>query len=227
MGESKASIKKTFIQHDNKILAFVQTILKSTLCVLGWHAFLTVGLPLRMKMSSPDRFDNFVEYEHTEFAFLLSFIVLALDILWHINGLLSEKVHHAVTATILYLTYNGSPVLRSYQVMNFIMESIAPFYQLIKWRLKPHMIRHLAIFVNCFVRVPYILFVSIPMLFSDLWMHMIEEKLDKEGDVIVPWIWLLSFLCCFVFLGLDFIWTKSMLQSITRHNDNKSITKVF
>ena len=73
MGESKTSAKKAFIQHDNKILAFVQTILKSMLCVLGWHAFLTVGLPLRMKMNNPDRFDNFVEYEHTEFAFLLSF----------------------------------------------------------------------------------------------------------------------------------------------------------
>ena len=37
------------------------------------------------EMNNPDRFNDFVEYEHTSLH-LLSFVVLVLDILWHING---------------------------------------------------------------------------------------------------------------------------------------------
>ena len=144
-----------------------------------------------------------------------------MDIIWHLDGLWSEWIHHAFMSCYICISYTMSPLLRTYMVINGIMETVAPVYQMIKWGKTPFFWRRLAVGVNVCIRMPYVLFFSFPILWYDVRMALYDQVVDKEGLIVIPWIWSFCFLGCFTFLALDFLWTKALLRSLTRRETGK------
>lgn len=209
------------IEPDNKIMAFSQFCLKSCLCILGWHALFTIGLRIRLNLNDPTRISQYAEYEYTDVVYFLYFVSTVLDIIWHLDGLWSEWIHHGFMGFYIFVSYTRSPLLRTYMVINGIMETVAPVYQMIKWGKSPMFWRKLAVVINVCIRIPYVLFFSLPILWYDVRMSFVDRVVDEEGAVIVPWIWVFCFFGCAIFLALDYFWTKALLHSIKRKERGK------
>ena len=209
------------IEPTNKSMALTQFCLKSFLCILGWHALFTIGLTIRLNLHDPERISNYTEYEYTNLAFSLYFIITLLDIIWHLDGLWSEWIHHGFMSCYIYIAYTMSPLFRTYMVINGIMETVAPVYQMIKWGKSPFFWRRLAVFVNLCIRMPYVLFFSVPILWYDVRMSLYDKIVDEEGLIIIPWIWFFGFFGCVIFLALDYFWTKALCHSIKRKERGK------
>ena len=219
--KSNGLFSKFRIEPDNKSMALAQFCLKTCLCLIGWHALFTIGLPIRLNLEDPSRISSYKQYEYADAAFCLYFLVTFLDIIWHLDGLWSEWIHHAFMSCYICISYTMSPLLRTYMVINGIMETVAPVYQMIKWGKTPFFWRRLAVGVNVCIRMPYVLFFSFPILWYDVRMALYDRIVDKEGLIVIPWIWSFCFLGCFTFLALDFLWTKALLRSLTRRESGK------
>jgi hypothetical protein len=176
---------------------WVQLIMKTALAVLGWHCAVT-GQEV---------------YVYTEAVFGLFVAVNTVDMVWHgKDGTASEWFHHSITYLGLYLAWTSSDVSRRYVCWNAVAETVAPFYQLIKLNQFPMVFRYLAICTNFLVRLPYFIFLFYRTT-SDLHAYF-TQPVAPQG--VVPAVWILWAISCFGYLGLDYIWTKSMIKSVEK-----------
>ena len=80
--------------------------------------------------------------------FFLFVLVTGLDMLWHLNGDVTEKIHHVVTLLGFACAWFASDLSRTMACYNGIAETVAPFYQLIKLGFSPTAMRLGAILSN-------------------------------------------------------------------------------
>lgn len=140
-------------------------------------------------------------------------LVTMIDVAWHFQGVgrvSSSMIHHIMTLLLLYIQVTHLDMV--YGAYMGIVETVAPFYQLITLRIRPVEMRLCAIVVNVGVRIPFL-------------MYMIRAQIE---DIIFKWnghdvhhqVRYISqgplALSAGLFILLDLYWTKRMLRWLVK-----------
>jgi len=139
----------------------------------------------------------------------LFFAVNFLDTVVHLKEfkLNSSVTHHAMSFLCLFICLFIGPLLQYYLCATMVIESVAPFYQLLHLRRHTSIARFGAIIVNLLIRLPWWAW--------SFYRLSLERKLHHEGkdpdNLVVPVLyWTLHLMHC-GFIGLDLLWTSRLL----------------
>ena len=148
--------------------------------------------------------------------YVLAALLSTLDCWWHRHSDWSTKGHHFLVVIVLVVAVTSTETLRTLALYAFVMEIVSPFYQLLKLRFRPDLMRVCAVGLNITVRAPFA-----------IWCACIVTKgliakadgNDSTNQVavgtsivfgIVPII-----LCC-----IDVVWTRAMVRTLMRRRQS-------
>ena len=190
-------------------MALTQFCLKSFLCILVVCLYHRFDNQIKFTWSWKDiqlyriwiyKFSFFSIFYHNSFGYYMAFrrVMEWMDSSWfhvllYLHSLHNESVVSNVHGNKWY--YGNSCACIS----------------MIKWESHSFFWRRLAVFVNLCIRMPYVLFFSVPILWYDVRMSLYDKIVDEEGLIIIPWIWFFDFWMC-NFLSIGLLLDKSIVS---------------
>jgi hypothetical protein len=206
-------------------VGILQLVLKTVLASVGWHTLLTL----------PPIFSNngdvlALDYPNSTFAMSLFAFVTLIDLVWHWGGDWSNICHHVFALSgclCSWLAGASAPTILS---MSVIMETVAPCYQLLKFRKRFNCVasnitalRWMAVAVNICVRVPFNIWLA-SLLCRQCAAHWNGHDPDQQ---VTPAVWAIFVIICCAGLFLDYIWTSQLLTTLLRRVPRECKSPVY
>ena len=202
-------------------MAWTKLILTASMSAIACHALL-----YDMPLSFPNGIDivkgGVIGAAYPPGLLALGYVLAALlsmlDLWWHRHSDWSTKAHHFLVVVALVVAVTSTEMLRTLVLYGFVMEMVSPFYQLLKLRFRPDLMRVCAVGLNITVRAPFAIWCAC--------IHIVTKGLIAKADGndstnqvavgtsivfgIVPII-----LCC-----IDVVWTRAMVRTLMRRRES-------